>query len=150
MIPVNATLKASKKCVETIKRFEGVSLKAYVCPAGVWTIGYGSTGPHVKQGMVITPAQADALLAADLRRFEDGVIKLVKVPLEQGQFDALVSFAFNVGLTALAGSTLLRKLNSGDYVGAQMQFGRWNKAGGKVLDGLSKRRAAEVELWVGL
>lgn len=147
MIPTNATLKLSKRGADLIKSFEGLRLKAYVCPAGVWTIGYGSTGSHVKQGMVITEAQADALFSKDIRRFEDAVIGMVQVPLTQGQFDALVSFSFNVGQEALRGSTLIKKLNAGDYVGAQMQFGRWNKAGGQVLYGLTKRRAAEVELW---
>jgi lysozyme len=82
-----------------------------------------------------------------VRKFEAGVKRLVKVPLAQGQFDALVSFSFNVGLGALGSSTLLRKLNAGDYRGAAAEFPRWNKAGGKVYEGLTRRRAAERSLF---
>lgn len=133
-----------------IAGFEGLRLTAYRCPAGVLTIGYGHTGPDVKPGLVITQQQAENLLAADLARFERGVSEMCAgLSLTQGQFDALVSFAYNLGLGALAGSTLMRLLRAGDVQGAARQFDRWNKAGGKVLPGLVKRRAAERDLFSG-
>lgn len=130
-----------------IKEFEGLRLTSYRCPAGVWTVGWGSTGPHVVPGMTITEEEAETLLRDDLRRFEEGVEQLVEVPLNDNQFAALVSFAFNLGLGALSGSTLLRLLNEGDYASVPAQLARWNKAGGKVLAGLSRRREAEGKLW---
>lgn len=129
-----------------IKDFEGCRLKAYLCPAGVWTIGYGHT-QGVKPDMVINQLQAERFLRQDLKRFEDAVIALVKVPITLNQFSALVSFAYNVGTGALYDSTLLRKLNKKDYKGAANEFLRWNKAGGKVLPGLTKRRLAEKDLF---
>lgn len=140
-------MKTSDAGITLVKSSEGLKLVAYKCPAGIWTNGYGHTGPDVTPGMVITQAQADALLARDLERFETGVARLVKVPLNQNQFDALVCFSFNLGLGALQGSTLLRLLNAGDYAGAAAQFPRWNKAGGKELPGLTRRRAAEQSLF---
>lgn len=134
------------KALALIKRFEGLELKAYRCPANVVTIGYGSTGPHVRMGMTITEAEAEALLRKDLERFEKGVVDLAG-KMTPGQFSALVSFAFNVGLSALKGSTLLRMHLAGDYDGAERQFMRWNRAGNRVLAGLTKRRAAEAELY---
>lgn len=126
---------------------EGLGLAAYRCPAGIWTVGYGHTTaagpPTVTAGMSITREEADAILARDLKRFEDGVLRLVTVPLAQHEFDALVSFAFNVGEGALGRSTLLRKLNAGDRAGAAAQFAAWNKAGGRALPGLTRRRAEE-------
>lgn len=139
--------KTGPRGLALIKSFEGLRLQAYTCPAGVLTIGYGSTGPHVRPGMRITEQQADALLLSDLSRFEAAVTGAVRVPLTQAQFDALVSFTFNVGVAALRSSTLLRKLNAGDYAGAAAEFARWNKAGGKVLAGLTRRRAAERALF---
>ena len=130
-----------------IRQFEGEELKAYRCSAGVLTIGVGHTGADVKPGMTITKAQSDALLAADLARFEKAIADAVKVPLTQNQFDACVSLAFNIGVAAFKSSTLLRLLNAGDYQGATAQFARWNKAGGKALTGLQKRRAAEAALF---
>mgnify|MGYP006170814945 CR=1 FL=1 len=130
-----------------IKEFEGLKLTSYRCPAGVWTIGWGSTGPHVVPGMTITEEEAETLLRDDLRRFEEGVEMLVEVPLNDNQFSALVSFAFNLGLGALSESTLLRLLNEGDYGSVPAQLLRWNKVGGKVLAGLTRRRKAEGELW---
>ncbi|NHR05723.1 lysozyme [Chromobacterium haemolyticum] len=140
-------MKTSDAGITLVKSSEGLKLVAYKCPAGIWTNGYGHTGPDVTPGQVITQAQADALLARDLERFEAGVARLVKVPLNQNQFDALVCFSFNLGLGALQGSTLLRLLNAGDYAGAAAQFPRWNKAGGKELPGLTRRRAAEQSLF---
>lgn len=129
-----------------IKRFEGLRLKAYKCPAGVWTVGYGSTGPHVKPDTVITADEAERLLLDDLVRFEQGVALQCQIATDN-QFAALVAFAFNVGLEALRTSTLRRMHNEGNYAGAAGQFGRWNKGGGRVLPGLIKRRAAEAALY---
>lgn len=140
-------MKINDKGLELIKRFEGCRLTAYRCPAGVWTIGYGHT-QDVKPGMAITKYDAERFLRQDIRRFEEGVTALVKVPLTSNQFSALVSFAFNVGVSALKSSTLLKKLNRGDLNGAANEFLRWNKAGGKELEGLTKRREAERNLFL--
>jgi lysozyme len=139
-------MKISQSGIDLIKRFEGCRLKSYLCPAGVWTIGYGHTA-GVRKNQIITSDQASAMLMSDLLQFERAINAMVAVPLKQGQFDALVSFAFNLGSGALASSTLLRKLNSGDFKGAADEFLRWNKAGGKVLEGLVRRRAAERQLF---
>ena len=139
-------MQISKDGLDLIKQFEGLYLKAYRCPAGVPTIGYGHTA-GVAMGQTITQQQADDYLRRDVRRFERAVARLVTVPLTLGQFDALVSFSFNLGEGALAQSTLLRLLNAGDYAGAAAQFGRWNKAAGRVLPGLVRRRAAERALF---
>lgn len=141
-------MNISEKAVDFIKSFEGLELKAYKDSVGVLTIGYGSTGPHVTVGMTITESQAETLLKKDLSRFEKGVDDMVKVPLNQNQFDALVSFSFNLGLGNLKSSTLLRKLNSLDYAGAANEIPRWDKAGGKILKGLTRRRLAEKELFL--
>lgn len=130
-----------------IKRWEGLRLDAYRDVVGVWTVGYGSTGPHVKPGMRITEAEAEQLLKDDLDRFERCVDKFVTVPINDNQFAALVAFAFNVGEGAFRRSTLLRKLNSGDYASVPTQLSRWNRAGGRVIAGLTNRRAAEAALW---
>lgn len=143
-------MRISETGLDLIKHFEGLRLKAYKCPAGVWTIGYGSTGPHVEEGTTITEGWADALLRKDVERFEKGVEELVKVDLAQDEFDALVAFSFNVGLVNLKTSTLLRKLNQGDYASAALEFPKWNKAAGKVLPGLTRRREAESRLFQGL
>lgn len=136
--------------LDLIKSFEGLKLTAYLCPARIPTIGFGHTKtvrPDDVGKKKITENEAERLLKADLVNFESSVNKLVKVPLNQNQFDALVSFAFNVGSGALSTSTLLKKLNAKDYKGAADQFARWNKAGGKVLNGLVRRRAAEAALF---
>jgi len=137
----------SKQGLELIKQFEGLRLKAYKCPAGIWTIGYGHT-KGVYPGMTITEELADKFLVDDIWYFERGVESLVAVPLTQGQFDALVSFAFNVGADGLGDSTLLKKLNSGDYAGAADEFPKWVYSRGKKLKGLVRRRAAERELFL--
>ena len=129
-----------------IKRFEGLRTRAYLCPAGVWTIGYGSTGPHVAEGLVITEAQAEAMLRGDLVRFEEAVRRHA-LPASQSQYDALVSFAFNVGVAAFARSTLLHCHRSGDFAGVAREFARWDKVRGRVLPGLARRRAAERTLY---
>ena len=133
---------------QLIKDSEGCKLKAYKCPAGIWTIGYGHTGPDVYAGKVITQQEAEVILENDLKKFVDGVDQLVTVQLTKNQLGALVSFAFNVGLGALKNSTLLKILNQGRYADAAEQFLRWNKAGGKELPGLTKRREAERSLFL--
>lgn len=129
-----------------IKEFEGLELKAYLCPAGVWTIGYGSTGPHVKPGMVISEAQADELLQRDLDRFEDAVCKSAP-GASAGQFDAMVGLSFNIGIGAFLKSSVLRLHRAGEYRGAAEAFGMWIKAGGRVLPGLQRRRGREADLY---
>lgn len=139
--------KVNQAGEQIIKSFEGKELKAYKCPAGIWTIGYGDT-ENVKQGMIITEAEADARLSNRLNKdFCPAVERLVKVKINDNQFSALVSLVYNIGVGAFEKSTLLRKLNAGDFAGAAEQFDRWNKAGGKVLNGLVKRRAAERKLF---
>ncbi|WP_440216300.1 lysozyme [Chromobacterium piscinae] len=140
-------MKTNAAGISLIKQFEGVRLAAYQDMVGVWTIGYGHTGPEVKAGMAITQQQADQLLAADLETFEAGVGRTVTVPLNANQFSALVSFSYNLGLGNLRSSTLLRLLNQGDYAGAAAQFLRWNRAGGQVVAGLTRRRQAEQALF---
>lgn len=130
-----------------IKSFEGQRLTAYKCPAGVWTIGYGSTGSHVRPGMTISEAEAEALLRQDLARFENTVAAAVP-KATQNQFDAMVSLAFNIGTAAFAQSTVARRAKAGDHKGAATAFALWNKAGGKVLPGLTRRRAAESALYL--
>lgn len=143
-------MKISSTGLDLIKRFEGFEPKAYLCPAGVLTIGYGSTGKHVTRGQTITQAEATALLAKDVVRFENAVNKL-GVTLTQNQFDALVAFVYNVGEGSFNASTLVKRLKAGDMVGAAAQFGVWNKARVKgvltVLNGLTRRRAAEAALF---
>lgn len=140
-------MTVSDEGLDLIKSFEGCRLTAYRDAAGVWTIGYGHTGPDVVPGGTITQQEADALLQADVNRFASGVEALVEVPMTQEQFDALVSFAYNIGLSAFGQSTLLRLLNAEDYDGAANQFQRWVHGGGKVLPGLVRRREAEAELF---
>lgn len=146
------TRKTATKGIELIKEFEGCRLTAYKCPAGVWTIGYGHTGTVdgklIGNGMTITAAKATELLKKDLAEFEAAVNGCVTVPITQNMFDALVSFSFNVGAGALRRSTLLRKLNAKDYDGAAAEFPLWNKAGGKVLNGLVRRRERERQLFL--
>lgn len=134
-----------------IKASEGLRLKAYPDPASggdPWTIGYGST-TGAKPGMVITEAQAEEMLRRDVARFEAAVNKLAP-KTTQGQFDAMVSFSFNVGEGNLAKSTLLKKHNAGDYAGAANEFGNWTLAAGKRMPGLVTRRAGEAKLYRGL
>lgn len=140
-------MKTSNTGIQMIKDFEGCKTTAYKCASNVWTIGYGHTG-NVEEGQVITHLEADRLLRQDLNRFEDIVSTLVKVPINQNQFDALVSFTFNVGINALKNSTLLRLLNSKNYYGASCEFLKWNKGnGGVTLPGLTRRRTQEAKLF---
>lgn len=129
-----------------IERFEGRKLSAYQDGGGVWTIGVGHTR-GVTRGQVATEAQVDAWFAQDIASTVAGVRAAVKTPLNQNQFDALVSLAFNIGVGAFTESTLLRKLNAGDYQGAQLQFLRWNMDNGKFVQGLANRRRAEADLF---
>jgi lysozyme len=133
--------------MDLIRAHEGCRLKAYRCPAGVWTIGYGHTGADVAEGQYITQDEAERILAADVAGFTRAVLSLVHVPINQNELDALVSFAFNVGEGNLRTSTLLRKLNAGDRAGAANEFQRWNKSAGRVLAGLVSRRSDEAELF---
>lgn len=145
-------MTTGKKGIDLIKKYEGISLKPYLCPANIPTIGYGSTiypdGTKVSmKDAPITKDRAEEILKFVLTTFERAVNKLVTVPITQNQFDALVSFTYNVGGVHLADSTLLKMLNNGDYAGASEQFGRWAKAGGKTLPGLVARRGSEKELF---
>lgn len=139
-------MKTGKRGIELIKEFEGFSRNPYLCPAGVWTIGYGSTKGVKKNTKPITKQDAEKLLINDLTDAERAVRSFVKVPLTQNQFDALVSFTFNLGAGALSRSTLLKMLNAGDY-DLESQFLRWVRAGGKILPGLARRRQAEADLF---
>ncbi|HHA1886722.1 lysozyme [Enterobacter sp. OLF] len=145
-------MQISDKGIALIKQFEGCKLTAYQDSVGVWTIGYGWTQPvdgkPIRVGMMIKQETAERLLKTGLVSCENDVSRLVKVGLTQGQFDALVSFTYNLGARSLSTSTLLRKLNAGDYAGAADEFLRWNKAGGKVLNGLTRRREAERALFL--
>ena len=144
----------SKNGLDIIKEFESFRAKAYLCPSGIPTIGYGSTyytdGKKVTlQDKEITEQKAFEILEYIANKdFGSFVNKAVKVKLNQNQFDALVSFAYNLGNGNLQQSTLLKKVNSNDFIGASLEFEKWNKAGGKVLSGLTKRRTAEKELFL--
>lgn len=145
--------RASDNCLALIRQFEGFRASPYLCPAGVPTIGYGSTryanGTPVKlTDSPITQVYADDIMRATLREYESAVCRYVQVPLTQNQFDALVDFAYNAGAKNLLTSTLLRLLNAGDYAGAAGQFGRWVNGGGKRLPGLVARREAERVLFL--
>lgn len=142
-------MKISEEGLALIKEFEGLRLQAYKDSVGVLTIGYGHTGKNVFEGMLISEGQADILLAKDVEVCEKCVNGLVNVPMTQGQFDALCSFVFNLGCGRLRNSTLLQCLNDGNDVEAADQFLRWNKAGGYVLPGLTRRREAERKLFMG-
>lgn len=145
-------MRTSPNGIAVAHYFEACKLVAYPDPGSddgkPWTIGWGHTGPEVVKGLRWTQMQADAAFIADLMKFEARVERLVKVHLTQGNFDALVLFDFNTG--SLHTSTLLKTLNNGDLSGARLEFARWNKNDGKVMNGLIRRRAAEVALWDGM
>lgn len=142
-------MKINAAGLALIKAFEGCNLAAYKCPAGIYTIGYGHTGPSVKAGQVITQHQADVILESDLEIFEHGVTRaIVGFEMTPNQFSALVSFAFNVGVAAFARSHLRLLVISGDIAGAANEFKRWVRGGGKVLPGLVRRRLAEKTLFL--
>lgn len=144
---MNDDMKLSPAGAQLIQEFEGLFLNAYKDPIGVVTIGWGHTNvdpPYFKMGDKWTKAQCLNVFYTDMVRYEDGVKRLVKVPLSQNQFDALVSFTYNCGEGNLGKSSLLRKVNNRDFEGAANSFADWNKAGGRVLAGLTRRRAAEA------
>lgn len=138
----------SEEGIKFICQFEGFSAKAYYDPVGILTIGYGHTGADVKPGMEITKDKAMELMENDLQWAEDAVCKTVRQPISQAQFDALVSFTYNCGAEALATSTLARKLNAGDILGAANEFLKWTKAGGLELPGLVRRREEEKRMFL--
>ena len=141
-------MHVSDNLIRLLKGWEGYCDKAYKCPAGVWTIGYGHTA-GVKEGDSVTPEQADYLLKCDLEQFEAAIWHDVRaLDLTQAQFDALVSFAYNVGVGNWQKSTLRKLVLTGQNSEAAGQFECWNKGGGKVLPGLVKRRRAEREMWL--
>jgi lysozyme len=145
-------MKTSQQGLELIKHYEGLRLKPYRCPAGLWTVGYGHL---IGNGSVLpdswnrtfSVAEANALLVTDVIRFERGVTRYCPVKLSQGQFDALVSFSFNLGLGTLQRSSLRQKINRGDFEGAKKVLLKYNKANGKVLKGLDLRRKDEAVIW---
>ena len=139
-------MKISLEGLSLIKKFEGCRLEAYKCSANVLTIGYGHTG-GVKETDTITQSEADELLEKDIAKFEEYVNDNVIVELNQSQFDALVAWTFNLGPGNLRESTMLKKLNDADYASVPFEMKRWNKAGGKTLDGLIRRRNAEALLF---
>lgn len=146
--PIGEKMGISEEGKNLIKKFEGCELEAYKCAAGVWTIGYG----HIKtavEGMKIDQATANELFDEEMGEYETYVNTAVTVPLSQNQFDALVSWVFNLGNGNLNASTMLKVINSGDHAGVPAQIKRWNKAGGKVLEGLIRRREAEALLYEG-
>jgi lysozyme len=145
-------MKASDDCLKLIRQYEGFSQTPYLCPAGIPTIGYGSTryADGVSVSLTDDPInqeQADAIMFQTLVEYENAVNRYVTVPVSQSMFDALVDFAYNCGAQNLRTSTLIKKLNSSDFKGAAMEFGRWIQGGGKVLPGLVKRRMAERTLF---
>lgn len=146
-------MKTSDNGRAFITRWEGCYLKAYLCPANVWTIGVGHTAamgdPKPVMGMKITQEEADAILRRDLGSVERDVTASLKVLVNQRQFDTLVSFVFNVGIGAFRKSTLLKKLNASDYDAVPAELMKWTRAGGRVVQGLVNRRKAEADLWRG-
>lgn len=146
-------MKMTAEGLALIKEFEGFRARAYMCPAGIWTIGYGHTPsagpPAVQEGMVISRDDADAILARDTESFAAGVAKELRAELSDQQFSALVSFAYNVGLGNFRSSSVLKAVNAGDTAAVPRRLQLWIKAGGKTLPGLVRRRAAEAELFLG-
>ena len=147
-------MKMSRNGLDLLKDFEGLKLRAYLDPVGIWTVGYGQTSaagpPAVTPGLVITQGEADEILKRDMAQYEDGVRKYVKAALTQGQFDALVDFAYNAGVGALAKSTLLKRVNAGKFDEVPAEFMKWTKGGGRELPGLVRRRRAETKLRRGI
>lgn len=144
----------SDKCIDMIKHHEGVRLRPYRCPAGLWTVGVGHLIGDGKTlpdawNRTFTMEEVNDILKEDLRRFERGVLRLCPNGLTQSRFDALVSFSFNVGLGNLQRSSVRMRHNRGDYAGAAEAFLMWTKAAGRVLPGLVKRRQDERSLYLG-
>lgn len=145
-------MKLSQAGKDLIKSFEGLELRVYPDPAtggAPYTAGYGHTGSDVKPGVTVTQAMADAWFDKDVQKFEDGVSALLTVPTTQAQFDAMVSLAYNIGLGNFRSSTLLKKHNAKCWSCAAGQFLVWNRAAGKVMDGLTRRRNAERAMYLG-
>lgn len=140
-------MRVSEQGLAFIRKHEGLRLRAYRCPAGVWTIGYGTTR-GVREGQEITQAEAERLLAEDVEYFSHGVLAAITRRPSQAQFDALVSFAYNIGVTGFRRSSVLRAHNAGDFAAAGRAFALWNKAGGRELPGLTRRRADEAALYL--
>ena len=144
-------MQMTEEGLALIRRFEGFRGEAYRCPAGVWTIGYGHTSqagpPKVRAGMVISEAEARAILATDAAMFAEGVQKALTREVSAAQFSALVSFAFNVGIGAFRRSSVLKAVNAGDFTAVPERLKLWVKADGRRLEGLVRRRAAEAELF---
>ena len=150
---ISSTGAALIKSFEGCHKRQGQIFKPYICPGGVLTIGWGHTNHHGRafdETVQWTQADCDSAFDEDMEGFAEQVAKLLKVPLKQHQFDALVSFAYNAGIGNLRSSTLLRKLNAGDHEGAAVEFHRWNRSKGRVLAGLVRRRAAEALLFQGI
>ena len=144
-------MEYSKDGLHLTERFEGCRLVAYPDPGSggdPWTIGYGHTGPEVVEGLEITQDQAEQYLAQDIKQAEANVNAVVHVELTQEEFDALVDFAFNCGCRNLDSSTLMKKLNAGDYDGASHEFIKWDMAAGHHMAGLLKRREAEAAMFI--
>lgn len=145
-------MRTNKAGLDLIKEFEGWRAKAYKCPAGVWTIGYGHTSmagaPAVKPGMVITREEGEQILRRDLKIYEDGVKTAIRVPLNSNQFSACVSLCYNIGVGGFRKSSVARFCNQSQWQKAADAFALWNKAGGRVLPGLTRRRAAEASLFM--
>lgn len=141
-------MNISKNGVDLIKQFEGLKLNAYKCPAGIWTIGWGHTGKDVFKGLKINEKEAQFFLLNDLKIHSSYIEKLTKVPLNQNQFDALVSFEYNIGYSAFKNSTLLKLLNQKKYNLAADEFDKWIYANKKKLNGLINRRKKEKELFL--
>lgn len=138
----------SKNAIDLIKKFEGCRLEAYEDVVGVWTIGWGTTGPGIVEGLKIGQGTADAMLIGHVREIGLSLTDLVVRTLNQNQFDALICFAYNVGMNALRKSTMLKLIQAKNYKEAADQFDRWNHAGGKVVAGLTARRHAEKALFL--
>ncbi len=142
----------SDACVSLVKKYEGFEAKAYLCPANVWTIGYGTTvysdGTRVKKGDVITRSKAESLLRKQIQEHANTISKYVTVKLTQNQYDALASFQYNLGKDILKNSTLLKYINNAKWTSATNTMKLYNKGGGKVLKGLVTRRAEEVKLFL--
>jgi lysozyme len=141
-------MNISQEGISLIKKFEGCELEAYKCAAGVWTIGYGHT-KDVKEGDSILKEDAESMLMHELQKYCNDVNIAVKVDLKQNEFDALVSWTYNLGLTNLNSSTMLRVLNEGKHNEVPAQIKRWNKASGQVKQGLIRRREAEALMFKG-
>ena len=140
-------MQCNQAGVDLIKSFEGCELTAYADQGGVWTIGYGTTGPFVTPGLTITQEQADNWLTAKIQSVAASLSRMITLPLNENEFSALCSWAYNVGIGSVANSTLLKELNEGDVDEVPNQLMLWNHVDGVINQGLVRRRAAEVDLW---